>query len=65
MDTPAVILLSDAYGNKTSDNGGFILCPLYGRKSKAFKAASGTTNSAIIACLVKLISCSSTLLDLC
>ncbi|PON73364.1 Coatomer beta subunit [Parasponia andersonii] len=53
MDSPAIIVLSDAYGNRNSDHGGFILCPLYGRKSKAFKAASGTTNSAIIASLTK------------
>lgn len=52
VDTPAIIFLSDAYGNRSSDHGGFVLCPLYGRKSKAFKAASGTTNSAIIASLV-------------
>ncbi|XP_024029794.1 dnaJ homolog subfamily C GRV2 isoform X1 [Morus notabilis] len=53
MDSPAIIFLSDAYGNRNTDNGGFILCPLYGRKKKAFKAASGTTNSAIIASLTK------------
>ncbi|KAM6600803.1 hypothetical protein CsatA_020412 [Cannabis sativa] len=53
MDSPAIIVLSDAYGNKNSEQGGFVLCPLYGRKSKAFKAASGTTNSAIIASLTK------------
>lgn len=52
MDSPAIIVLSDSYGNRNSDHGGFILCPLYGRKTKAFKASSGTTNSAIIASLV-------------
>ncbi|CAK9172284.1 unnamed protein product [Ilex paraguariensis] len=53
MDSPAIILLSDAYGKKNTDNGGFILCPLYGRKSKAFQAASGTSNTAIISNLTK------------
>ncbi|KAK1550399.1 hypothetical protein Q3G72_018388 [Acer saccharum] len=52
MGSPAIILLSDAYGKK-SDSGGFVLCPLYGRKSKAFQAASGTTSSAIISSLTK------------
>lgn len=53
MDSPAIILLTDAYG-KRSESGGFVLCPLYGRKSKAFQAASGTTNSAIISSLVRM-----------
>ncbi|XP_065848842.1 dnaJ homolog subfamily C GRV2 isoform X1 [Euphorbia lathyris] len=53
MNSPAVVLLSDAYGKKTSDYGGFVLCPLYGRKSKAFQAASGTTSAAIISNLTK------------
>lgn len=52
MDTPAIIFLSDAYGKKNIEHGGFVLCPLYGRKTKAFQATSGTTNSAIIASLV-------------
>lgn len=52
MNSPAIILLSDAYGKKNVDNGGFILCPLYGRKSKAFQAASGTSNAVIISNLV-------------
>ncbi|KAK2645789.1 hypothetical protein Ddye_020984 [Dipteronia dyeriana] len=52
MGSPAIILLSDAYGKK-SDSGGFVLCSLYGRKSKAFQAASGTTSSAIISSLTK------------
>lgn len=56
MGSPAVIFLSDAYGNRNTDSGGFILCPLYGRKTKAFRAASGTTNSTIIASLVCTIS---------
>ncbi|KAJ4837594.1 DnaJ sub C grv2 [Turnera subulata] len=47
MNSPAIILLSDAYGKKSSDYGGFVLCSLYGRKSKAFQAASGTSNAAI------------------
>ncbi|KAJ1392349.1 hypothetical protein SESBI_35894 [Sesbania bispinosa] len=54
MDSPAIILLSDAFGKKNVDHGsGFVLCPLYGRKSKAFQAASGCTNSAIISNLTK------------
>ncbi|KAK9269242.1 hypothetical protein L1049_001012 [Liquidambar formosana] len=53
MDSPAIIILSDAYGKKTTEHGGFVLCPLYGRKSKAFQAASGTTNTAIISNLTK------------
>ncbi|KAG8635782.1 hypothetical protein MANES_16G064500v8 [Manihot esculenta] len=53
MNSPAVITLSDAYGKKASDYGGFVLCPLYGRKSKAFQAASDTTNSTIISNLTK------------
>ena len=56
MSSPAIVLLADAYGKKNIDHGGFILCPLYGRKSKAFQAASGTTNSAIISSLVLIIS---------
>ncbi|KAK8644898.1 hypothetical protein V6N13_118759 [Hibiscus sabdariffa] len=53
MSSPAIVLFSDAYGKKSVDHGGFILRPLYGRKSKAFQAASGTTNSAIISNLTK------------
>ncbi|KAK7265011.1 hypothetical protein RJT34_32627 [Clitoria ternatea] len=54
MDSPAIILLSDAFGKKNVDHGsGFVICPLYGRKSKAFQAASGSTNSAIISNLTK------------
>ncbi|KAG9456503.1 hypothetical protein H6P81_001011 [Aristolochia fimbriata] len=53
MDSPAVILLSDNYGKKSVEGGGFVLCPLYGRKCKAFLAGPGTTNSAIIATLTK------------
>ncbi|KAE8675905.1 DnaJ-like protein subfamily C GRV2 [Hibiscus syriacus] len=53
MSSPAIVLLSDAYGKKIVDHGGFILRPLYGRKYKAFQAASGTTNSAIISNLTK------------
>lgn len=53
MDSPAIIILADAYGSKNVDHGsGFVLCPMYGRKSKAFQAASGFSNSAIIANLV-------------
>nr|DAD44770.1 TPA_asm: hypothetical protein HUJ06_003000 [Nelumbo nucifera] len=53
MDSPAIFILSDAYGKKSVEHGGFVLCPLYGRKSKAFQAASGTTNTAIISSLTK------------
>ncbi|CAK7334870.1 unnamed protein product [Dovyalis caffra] len=53
MSSPAIILLADAYGKKGSDHGGFVLCPAYGRKSKAFQAASGTTNAAIVSNLTK------------
>lgn len=53
MDSPAIIILSDAFGTKNVDHGsGFVLCPLYGRKSKALQAASGTSNSAVISNLV-------------
>lgn len=52
MDTPAIILLSDAFGKKNVESGGFVLCPLYGRKSKAFQPASGTTSTAILSHLV-------------
>lgn len=53
MDSPAIVLLSDPYGRKGVD-GGFVLCPLYGRKSKAFQAGSGTSNAAIISNLTKI-----------
>ncbi|KAL3839856.1 hypothetical protein ACJIZ3_024447 [Penstemon smallii] len=53
MDSPAIVLLSEAYGRKNVDHGGFVLCSLYGRKSKAFQAASGTSNAAIISNLTK------------
>ncbi|ONM00028.1 DnaJ homolog subfamily C GRV2 [Zea mays] len=53
MNSPAIVLLGDSYGRKTSEGGGFVLCPLYGRKSKAFMAASGTTNTAIISHMTK------------
>ncbi|KAL9261887.1 DnaJ homolog subfamily C GRV2-like protein [Drosera capensis] len=53
MNSPAVIILTDTSGRRNSESGGFILCPLYGRKSKAFQAASGTSNTAIISHLTK------------
>lgn len=53
MNFPAILLLSDAYGKKNADHGGFVLCALYGRKSKAFQAASGTSSAAIISNLIK------------
>ncbi|KAL6642638.1 hypothetical protein ACP70R_020819 [Stipagrostis hirtigluma subsp. patula] len=54
MNSPAIVLLGDSYGKRTTEGGGFVLCPLYGRKSKAFMAASGTTNTAIISHLTKI-----------
>ncbi|KAF6175251.1 hypothetical protein GIB67_030469 [Kingdonia uniflora] len=53
MNSPAIIFLSDGYGKKSLEQGGFVLCPLYGRKSKALQAASGSTNTAIISNLTK------------
>ncbi|XP_047947421.1 dnaJ homolog subfamily C GRV2 [Salvia hispanica] len=53
MDSPAILLLSDAFGRKNGDSGGFVLCSLYGRKSKAFQASSGTSNASIISSLTK------------
>lgn len=53
MDSPAIVLLGDGYGRRTAEGGGFVLCPLYGRKSKAFMAASGSTNTVIIQYLTK------------
>ena len=52
MDSPSVILLADAYGRNSAEGGGFVLCPLYGRKCKAFIAASGVSNSAILSKMV-------------
>ena len=52
MSSPAIIILPDAYGERSAEFGGFVLCPLYGRKSKAFQASSGTSNSVIISILV-------------
>ncbi|XP_024523013.1 dnaJ homolog subfamily C GRV2 isoform X1 [Selaginella moellendorffii] len=48
MDSPGIILLCDAYGKKGAEGGGFVLCPLYGRKCKAFIADVGASNAAII-----------------
>lgn len=53
MDSPGIIILSDAYGKKGEEGGGFVLCPMYGRKCKAFMAASGASNTAIISKLMK------------
>lgn len=53
MDSPAIIPLSDAYAKRNVEQGGFILCPLYGRKSKAFQAASGTSVTAITSMISK------------
>ncbi|GJM91559.1 hypothetical protein PR202_ga07941 [Eleusine coracana subsp. coracana] len=52
MASPAIVILADNYGNRTAEGGGFVLCPLYGRKSKAFMAASGRTNTTIISHLL-------------
>lgn len=52
MASPAIIILCDTYGSKSEEGGGFVLCPLFGQKSKAFMAASGASNSAIISKLV-------------
>lgn len=56
MDSPAIVLLADNYGKRGTEGGGFILCPLYGRKSKAFMAATGASNTTIISHLVWLLS---------
>lgn len=53
MDSPGIIVLSDAYGKKGEEGGGFVICPMYGRKCKAFMAASGASNTAIISKLIK------------
>ncbi|KAL2651546.1 hypothetical protein R1flu_019674 [Riccia fluitans] len=49
MDSPGIILLRDVYGRKGVEGGGFVLCPLYGRKCKAIIAGAGVSNSAILA----------------
>ncbi|MCO5552633.1 hypothetical protein L7F22_006148 [Adiantum nelumboides] len=54
MDSPGIILLADSYGRKGVEGGGFVLCPLYGRKCKAFIAASGVSNSAILSKLTNV-----------
>ncbi|WOL19523.1 hypothetical protein Cni_G28321 [Canna indica] len=53
MDSPSIILLADSYGNRGAESGGFVLCPLYGRKSKAFTAVSAASNSGIVSYLTK------------
>lgn len=53
MDSPAIILMSDSYGKQSADPAGFVLCPLYGRKRKAFMAPSGSSNSTIINSMTK------------
>ncbi|KAL9242055.1 hypothetical protein vseg_016096 [Gypsophila vaccaria] len=52
MGSPAIILLADNYGKRSGEHG-FVLRPLYGRKSKAFQAATSTSASAIISNLTK------------
>lgn len=54
MDSPSIILLCDAYGRKGVEGGGFVLCPLYGRKCKAFIASSGVSNSAVLSKLTNV-----------
>ncbi|CAL5325284.1 unnamed protein product [Camellia sinensis] len=41
MDSPAIIFLSDAYGKKNVEHGGFALCPLYGRNLNLSKPLQG------------------------
>ncbi|KAL6517010.1 DnaJ subfamily C grv2 [Orobanche hederae] len=53
MDSPAIVPFTEAYGRNNVEHGGFVLCCLYGRKSKAFQAASGASNAAIISNLTK------------
>ncbi|PKA53250.1 DnaJ like subfamily C GRV2 [Apostasia shenzhenica] len=53
MDSPAIILLAEKYGKRGTEQEGFLLSPLYGRKCKAFAAGSGSSNSAIISYLTK------------
>ncbi|EPS63173.1 hypothetical protein M569_11613, partial [Genlisea aurea] len=53
MGSPAIVLLYEAYGRKNSESSGFVLVSLYGRKSKAFQAASGTSNANIISNLTR------------
>ncbi|XP_073277817.1 dnaJ homolog subfamily C GRV2-like isoform X2 [Primulina huaijiensis] len=53
MNSPAIVLLSDGLGRKNVDHGGFVLCSLYGRKSKAFQAAPDTSNAVIVSNLTK------------
>lgn len=55
MSSPAIILLADTYGRKGGEHGGFVFCALYGRKSKAFQAAPGTSTSVIISNLVWMV----------
>lgn len=64
MDSPAIILLCDAYGRKGGEGGGFVLCPLFGRKCKAFIATSGASNTSILTRMVRSFSfqCSTLLL---
>lgn len=54
MDSPAIILLSDAYGRRGHEGGGFVLCPLFGRKCKAFTAAVGVSNNVILTTLTRM-----------
>ena len=54
MASPAIVLLADSYGKKNLDNAAFVLCPLYGRKSKAFLGSPGISTNAIISSLVRI-----------
>uniref|UniRef100_A0A1D1ZA60 DnaJ subfamily C member 13 n=2 Tax=Anthurium amnicola TaxID=1678845 RepID=A0A1D1ZA60_9ARAE len=53
MGFPAIVLLADSYGKTSIDNAPFVLCPLYGRKSKAFLAPPGTLSAVIVSNLTK------------
>ena len=52
MDSPSIILLADAYGRNSAEGGGFVLCPMYGRKRKAFLPDFGVSNSTILSKIV-------------
>lgn len=54
MDDPGIILLHDSQKKKgLSETSGFVLCPLYGRKQKAFMVGPGTTNSTVVSKIVE------------
>lgn len=55
LASPAIIVLRDPNGKKGSEGGGFVFCPMYGKKMKAFTAGKGTSNSAIISKIVSWV----------